>query len=117
MNALGLRRVPISVTELAWGREYTIFAGSWGTLTEPERAKAMRTVGRALANSNCNINMVAMLFWGTDREVTSPAEDADRYLPTVFAIANPDNSLKPIGWAYRSVIAAKPRARPARICR
>lgn len=107
MNALGLQRVPISVTELAWGREYSFFPDGWVTLTEQQRASAMTAVGSALANSNCNINTVSMLFWGADRDVFTAA-DLERYVPSVFAIANPDNSLKPIGRAYRDVIAAKP---------
>ena len=115
MDALGLADVPMSITELAWGSDYSIFPGSTVTLTESERAAAMTTVGRALANSDCNINMVAMLYWGTDREVASLAEDARRYLPTLFALANPDNSLKPIGQAYRDVIHAPPGEREA-IC-
>jgi hypothetical protein len=116
MDALGLQGVPISVTELAWGSEYTLFPDSSVTLTEAERAAAMSTVGTALANSDCNINLVSMLFWGTDKVVTSFSVDPERYLPTVFALANTDNTLKPIGQAYRSVIAATPPTTAAAIC-
>ena len=115
MDALGLDDVPMSITELAWGSDYSIFPDSAVRLTESERAAAMTTVGRALANSDCNINMVAMLYWGTDREVASLAEDPRRYIPTVFALANPDNSLKPIGQAYRDVIQEPPGEQQA-IC-
>lgn len=115
MDALGLADVPMSITELAWGSDYSIFPDSTVRLTESERAAAMATVGRALANSDCNINMVAMLYWGTDREITDPAGDPRRYLPTIFALANPDNSLKPIGQAYRAVIQTRPGEQEA-IC-
>lgn len=116
LNALGLSNVPISVTELAWGSEYTQFPDSWVTLTENARADAMTAVGAALANSDCNVNDVQMLFWGTDRSVTDPSVDLARYYVTDFAIANPDNTLKPVGLAYRSVIATASTAAPSRIC-
>lgn len=104
LNRLGLGRVPISVTELAFGSEYSRFPDSSTVLSESERAAALLAVVSRLATGMCGVNRVHLLFWGSDQTVTSEAIDAARYVTSVFAIANPDNTPKPIGVALQTLI-------------
>jgi hypothetical protein len=120
MDAIGLGAAPISVTELGFGETYSPWIDLTGdeavTLTQAQRAQAMSIVAGALADSNCGVNDIEALMWGSDVIVGAGSADQARFISSDFALATAQNRLLPIGVAYAAAIRADHTGLPAAIC-